>query len=137
MLVAQRAVSLMLYAQTHNCFLRYIHLANLLGFGHTPLVVALKNDCTLFLGLGPPLQKCKSADERYHSSWYVLCFVWYMYMFLDIPSSSRHFSNHPQGDILLKCSKNSLLVEEMELGTKSTHKVTGHILDTFGKCGDL
>ena len=29
MLVAQRAVSLMLYAQTHNCFLRYIHLANL------------------------------------------------------------------------------------------------------------
>ena len=38
-----------------------------LGFGHTPLVVALRNDCTLFLGLGPPLQKCKSADEACNS----------------------------------------------------------------------
>ena len=33
MVVAQRAVSLMLDAQTHNCFLSDIHLANLLfGF---------------------------------------------------------------------------------------------------------
>ena len=65
---------------------------------NTPLVVVLRNDCTLFLGLGPPLQKCKSADEAYnsfliegiiqHGMCCVLCS--YINMLLDIPSSLRH-----------------------------------------------
>jgi hypothetical protein len=58
-------------------------------------------------------------------------------MLLDIPSSLRHISKCPEGKILLKCSNDSLSVEDVELGTKSTHKVTEPILDTFSKCGYL